>query len=159
MIMKENNLDIREVLHYFALKYEGNVHHIIFAIITKEVIRQSDYDSIIAQDKTDFITLLDEIGEEKLSTMIKPPLVMFYKGNIELMDKLNYKEFKEIEGIRTQTILQVKTINNKIYLDYLILSENVKVLNHLIEKITNLEAIKSLVPIDSQNKSIEISIY
>ena len=84
---------------------------------------------------------------------------MFYKGNIELMDKLNYKEFKEIEGIRTQTILQVKTINNKIYLDYLILSENVKVLNHLIEKITNLEAIKSLVPIDSQNKSIEISIY
>ena len=91
--------------------------------------------------------------------MIKPPLVMFYKGNIELMDKLNYKEFKEIEGIRTQTILQVKTINNKIYLDYLILSENVKVLNHLIEKITNLEAIKSLVPIDSQNKSIEISIY
>ena len=157
--MKENNLDIREVLHYFALKYEGNINHMLFALVTKEIIKQNDYDNLIAQDKTDFITLLDEISEEKLSTMVKPPLVMFYKGNIELMDKLNYKEFKEIEGIRTQTILQVKTVNNKIYLDYLILSEDVKVLNHLIEKITNLEAIKSLVPIDSQNKSIEISIY
>lgn len=157
--MKENNLDIREVLHYFALKYEENINHMLFALVTKEIIKQNDYDNLIAQDKTDFITLLDEISEEKLSTMVKPPLVMFYKGNIELMDKLNYKEFKEIEGIRTQTILQVKTVNNKIYLDYLILSEDVKVLNHLIEKITNLEAIKSLVPIDSQNKSIEISIY
>lgn len=82
-------MESREILLYLALKYEGNWNMMYQAIYDKE---QPDDETIIKRVKKfeePYITLLDENFPEHLKRICKPPFVLFYKGDISLLQKFD----------------------------------------------------------------------
>ena len=75
----------REILLYLALKYEGDWEKMFHAVETKERVDKELALKLLAQDVGDYITLVDPGYPECLHRACKPPLVLFYRGNIDLI--------------------------------------------------------------------------
>lgn len=71
---------MRNQILYYAIKYSGDYHKIKNALIKKEY-----YKKIKCKDK--FITIVDKNYPKKLKMLKKPPLIIFYKGDIRLLNK------------------------------------------------------------------------
>lgn len=78
----------REVLLYFALKYEGDYDLILEAIRKKIKIEEDDYKIRLNEFKGNYITILDDIYPERFKRIYRPPIVLFYHGDISLLNKL-----------------------------------------------------------------------
>jgi len=76
----------RQVLIYLSLKYEGNWDKIYNAIKTKEDIDSNEIGKIVISNA---ITIVDDNYPQGLKTQYKPPFVLFYKGNKEILDRKN----------------------------------------------------------------------
>lgn len=72
---------MREQLLYYAIIYGGEWHRVKKAIETKEAWERISY-----QGK--YLTILDEAYPPKLHLLKYPPWVIFYEGNISLLDQL-----------------------------------------------------------------------
>ena len=86
--MFEQFYDSRILLIYLAIKYEGNCEKMIFALETRDIAIPYEkalkaYQSL----KCRAITILDYDYPRKLLQMRCPPLVLFYYGDISLLDK------------------------------------------------------------------------
>ncbi|PYF43687.1 DNA-processing protein DprA [Metamycoplasma alkalescens] len=84
---------MNEILLYFAYKYKGNWNNIYKAIKNKEIINDENYNLVleeIKKDNPEFFTILEEKYPKQLIASNKPPFVLFYKGNINIL-----KEAKE----------------------------------------------------------------
>ncbi|HKM02523.1 MAG TPA: DNA-processing protein DprA [Bacilli bacterium] len=79
----------RDVLLYFALKYEGKYDLIMSAVRNKLKIDEQDYNFVTANFKGDFITIVDENYPEEFKCIYRPPLVVFYKGDLSLLNDLS----------------------------------------------------------------------
>ena len=79
-------MDKRYVLLYYAVKHTGDFETMVAAIKTKEEINKEELNLFIDRYEGRFITILDEKYPQKLSELYRPPLVLFYKGNIDLLD-------------------------------------------------------------------------
>lgn len=79
----------REVLLYFALKYEGQYEQILSSIRNKEQIDESDYVFITQNFKGQYVTIVDSEYPEEFKKVYRPPLVLFYKGDVELLNDLS----------------------------------------------------------------------
>ena len=71
----------REQLLFYALKYKGNYNLITQAILKNETWEKQD-DTI-----THYLTILDENYPFPLLNLRNPPFVLFYKGDISLINK------------------------------------------------------------------------
>lgn len=71
-------MEARNILIYLAIKYGGNYDAIYQAIVEKE-------DPIPCPIPADVLTILDEGYPDYLKYMLKPPLVLFYRGDISLI--------------------------------------------------------------------------
>ena len=80
-------MDIRDVLIYFAIKYEGDYDLISSAIRKKERIEQVLIDEALSKLKCNVITFLDENYPIYLKQIYKPPFVLFYYGDISILNK------------------------------------------------------------------------
>lgn len=69
----------RETLLQLALLYEGDTRKIIGAI------QQNKFPETEIEYKGDYITILDEVYPEVLKKSYMPPLVLFYEGDISLL--------------------------------------------------------------------------
>lgn len=78
---------MRKILLYFAIKYEGNYNLIYNAIKKKEKVSNEDINKITNIDKYNYITILDSEYPQKLKTIANPPFVLFYFGDISLLNK------------------------------------------------------------------------
>jgi len=74
-----------KVLLYFALKYEGNWEKIYNALDRKEKIRQENLDQVEKQINCAYLTIINPLYPESLKNSYKPPFVLFYRGEIELL--------------------------------------------------------------------------
>lgn len=79
--MKKLNRD--EIL-YYALKYNGNYQKMIQAIIKKESI-DYDYLNWMKPKVGNFLTIKDDDYPESLRIIRNQPLIIFYKGNLDLL--------------------------------------------------------------------------
>lgn len=80
-------MNAREILIHFALKYNGEWDKIYNAIQSKEEISEVEQNELVAKlgnQKT--ITILDENYPEKLKQSYRPPFVLFYKGDLSLLN-------------------------------------------------------------------------
>jgi len=77
---------VRDVILYFALKYKGDWNLIYKAIKDLEDIDVDEYDDLKKKLKANFITILDNEYPEKLKNISRPPYVLFYYGNIDLLN-------------------------------------------------------------------------
>lgn len=83
------NKKARDVLLYFASKYEGNYHAIINALRSKEPVDDALFNKYKEDwEKVDTITIIDEDYPALFKTVNNPPIVLFLKGNKELLFNL-----------------------------------------------------------------------
>lgn len=76
---------MREVLLYFALKYNGEFTDILNALKCKEKVNEELKEELFRKLKCNFITILDEEYPKELKEVPAPPFVIFYYGNIDLL--------------------------------------------------------------------------
>lgn len=107
---------MREVLLYFALKYNGEFADILEALKRKEKVNQELKEELFSKLNCNYITVLDDNYPEELKEVAMPPFVLFYYGNIELL------QMKKVAFIGTahyseesalSTIKFVKNLVNK----------------------------------------------
>ncbi len=80
---------MRDVLGYFAYKYNGDGAKILEAIERKEPVTKEQIQSMYKKLDYDFFTVVDENYPEMLKLVNNPPIVMFYKGDIGLINEDN----------------------------------------------------------------------
>ena len=78
------------ILTYFALKYKGDFISIYNALKNKEIVDPNEIDQLekkISTGELKMITILDEEYPNSLKIIANPPFVLFYQGNISLIEK------------------------------------------------------------------------
>ena len=77
---------MRKVIIYLTIKYKGDWQDIYNAIKRKEK-PDSDFEEIINKVNDNVITILDKDYPKVFSSLLRPPFVIFYKGDISLLSK------------------------------------------------------------------------
>src|SRR5690554_5990071 len=86
----------RDILLYFATKYEGDYHQIISALRNKEKVDEEAYDQYKNEwDKVETLTIIDNDYPDIFKTINNPPIVLFMRGDTTLL----YKPEKSIAVI------------------------------------------------------------
>ena len=78
-------MQAREMLLQLVLLYEGDWDNVYRELVNK------DYPDTKIEYKGDYITIMDEDYPETLKQSYKPPFVLFYEGNINLLKDKNPK--------------------------------------------------------------------
>ena len=81
------NYDGRYLLIHFAVKYQGNYDKIYMALITNEDVPFEEALKTYQSLKCKVITILDYDYPTKLKQTFRPPFVLFYYGDISLLDQ------------------------------------------------------------------------
>ena len=76
----------RDILIYLAMKYKGNWDDIYGAIKRKEPIDDMAFTDLLATLKANTITIIDKNYPDHLKQAHKPPFVLFYYGDLSLLD-------------------------------------------------------------------------
>ena len=85
-------MDSREILLYYSIKYHGDWDKIREAIEKKEDLDLKEVKKVVSQNQSEYITILDsEKYPESLKESYKPPFVLFYQGDISLLNDKNNK--------------------------------------------------------------------
>jgi DNA processing protein len=71
---------MREKILYYAIHYNGNWHKIANAMHNQEPWKKLTYQG-------DYITYEDEMYPKQLKQLEQPPWILFYQGNIQLLEK------------------------------------------------------------------------
>ena len=85
--------DSRKILIYFAVKYDGDYSSIVTALHNHEDLEvpPEEVEKVCDSVKSKTITILDYDYPRKLKYAFHPPLVLFYYGDISLIDDKNHK--------------------------------------------------------------------
>ena len=75
----------QNILAYLAIKYDGDWNKIYNAIKFKEVISAADIEQVLSECTTKYITILDDDYPSEFKNVYRPPIVLFYKGDIEIL--------------------------------------------------------------------------
>ena len=75
----------RDYLLYFVLKNKGNWQEIYKEISSRTSPTDDEYESVVGTFNQKFITILDKEYPESLKQGYKPPFVLFYQGNLNLL--------------------------------------------------------------------------
>ncbi|WGI36291.1 DNA-processing protein DprA [Mesomycoplasma lagogenitalium] len=78
------------ILIYFAIKYHGNFADILDALKRQEKISNEEISNLEEQIKTkkiNAVTIMDELYPQEFKNLAKPPFVIFYKGNLNLLNQ------------------------------------------------------------------------
>ncbi|MDE5767737.1 MAG: hypothetical protein K2H56_04310 [Malacoplasma sp.] len=82
---------MRNVLLYFAIKHNGDWEKIYDSISNKEMISDAICLETKNSIKKNWLTILDDNYPEELKKILKPPFILFYEGNVKLLNKSNLK--------------------------------------------------------------------
>lgn len=99
----------KDVLLYFALKFEGDYDRILEAIRTKQKIDEEDYKKVVSQFNGHYFTILDDCYPERFKRIYRPPLVIFYVGDVSLLNKL--EDTISVVGTRQPSEYGIKMTN------------------------------------------------
>ena len=82
-------MEMRDILLYLTLKHQGNWEKIYNDIASKTFYNDKDINETVENFKGNFITIVDKEYPTKLKNTWKPPFVLFYEGDINLIKKDN----------------------------------------------------------------------
>ena len=86
------NYDGRYLLIHFAVKYQGNYDKIYMALITNEDVPFEEALKTYQSLKCKVITILDYDYPTELKQTCRPPFVLFYYGDISLLDHVQLRK-------------------------------------------------------------------
>lgn len=70
----------RAQIYYYAVKYQGDYRQMVLAIGVDEPYQQLKENEL-------FITIVDECYPQALRLLTQPPLIIFYRGRLELLNQ------------------------------------------------------------------------
>ena len=88
----------KELLLYLVCKHNGDWVRVYNAIRSKEKVNPDEVVEFASNFKEKFITVVDESYPEPLRNCCKPPFLLFYKGNINLIS--SFKKCVTVVGSR-----------------------------------------------------------
>ncbi len=80
---------MEEILVYLSVVHGGDWNKIYKDILDKKSVDKNDVDEVISSLKFKYITLLDSRYPSCLKSIFKPPFVLFYEGDISLINDTN----------------------------------------------------------------------
>lgn len=122
---------MEEILVYFSLKYQGDFMKILEALQKKEIVTKEERKKALESVECCYTTIISEDYPYALQDIKCPPFVLFYKGNLELLnnDLVNIVGTKKNDEYGKKiTQLVVKTLVEN---DVTLIEEN----NQGIEKV------------------------
>lgn len=154
-------MEMRDVLGYFAYKYNGDSTKIMSAIENKEPVTNEQIKELHEKINYEFFTVVDDNYPEILKNVDNPPIVMFYKGNIGLINEDNDIIAKQsYDGIRMLHAYQTDFTNKGIEMHCVMACECHDDMDMLINKMEQAhETLQKLLSIrnglERKEKSIE----
>lgn len=140
---------MNDTLLYFAMKYQGDFEKMLNALQIKEQPNLTKMIEYKNQIRHKYATIISSNYPEYFKTVNCPPIVLFYKGNINLVDELSPVKLSVLEsGKRFGLTLDLITQNDHIAFDYVICAENQDELDKLIERVE-----KQNLPLKDYSKS------
>ena len=140
-------MDSRKILCALAIKFDGDWFKIFDFLQTGEVIEDKEVETLCAKNKFKYITLLDIEYPEYLKRCFRPPFVLFYDGDISLLN--NIEKNLGVVGSRETTEFYI----SKTYEIITKLKKNIVIVSGLAKGI---DAIAHKAALNSNKKTIGI---
>ena len=80
---------MKKILVYLSIKYKGKWEDIYKAIAEKQKVDLDEAEEKIKKLDCNYLTILDENYPQEFKTIEKPPFVIFYRGDINLLNSKN----------------------------------------------------------------------
>ena len=122
----------RDMLVAMAIYYQGDWKALVKAISKKEYLPVEEARRLIRENKSKAITMLDQEYPSYLKEFYMPPLVLFYYGDISLLN--DYKKNLGVVGTRSPTEVGANITNEivkDLAKDYVIVSGMAKGIDRL----------------------------
>lgn len=139
---------MEEILVYLSIIHNGDWNKIYKDILDKKPINKELIKDVLKDIDSNYITLLDKNYPISLKSIFKPPFVLFYKGNIELLNSNNKKI--AVIGSRENTNYG-KNMTQKICKD--LINENIIIVSGLAKGI---DSIAHQCCIENSGKTIAV---
>ena len=122
--MTKEEMKIRNVLIYFAIKYRGEWNKIHQAVENKEKYDEKTINKELEKINCNVVTILDEDYPKQFRQIYNPPYVLFYYGDLDI---INSERILGVVGSRNNSIYG-ELVTNKIIND---LSEDIVIVSGL----------------------------
>lgn len=167
---------MKEIMLYFSLIYNGDWNKIKDSLTSSLSVDKSKLEKLLIKLDANYITILDEEYPESLKNSIKPPFVIFYKGNIKNLNKNIYSlyfnttiDIKDKNNIRVYLKRRFLDSYSMIPLNYRNITEIIKIHKKILEdkviflsasglKCSRIPSIESMInKIDSNSNNLIIT--
>ncbi len=81
--------EMKEIINYFAFEKKGNWDKMYEAIQNKERVATEKIEDFWNIEKNNYISIVDDDYPENFKKIYMPPLILYYAGNKEIMQKRN----------------------------------------------------------------------
>lgn len=115
---------MEDTLLYFAMRYDGDFKKMLYALQTKEQTDPQKLEEYKKDVRHKYVTFISHHYPEYCKGVNCPPIVLFYKGNLKLIDEDLPMEYSVLESGKRfmSTVYPIKQ-NGKVVFDYIIASE------------------------------------
>jgi len=127
-------LTMREILLFFSLKYDGDWEKIKDALARKEIVNEDEGKELVSKVKCNTLTFIDSNYPDCLKQAYRPPFVLFYEGNIDL---LNSRKKLGIIGSRENSDYG-EEVSNKIIDDLASKEKNITIISGMAKGIDSI---------------------
>lgn len=112
---------MEEVLLYFVMKYDGDFKKMFEALQIKEKTDPQKLEEYKKDVRHKYVTLVSHHYPEYFKTVECPLIVLFYKGNLKLIDEGLPMEYSVLEsGKRFISTVNLIKQNGKVVFDYIV---------------------------------------
>lgn len=107
---------------YFSLKYEGDFQKIYEALMHKEQVDEKLKSELMEKLKCKYVTIFSEDYPEMLKQINCPPFVLYYYGNLKLLDTVTVAVEGTVNPTDYGKIVTEKVVNELISKNYTVVS-------------------------------------
>lgn len=93
----------RNILIYIAIKYQSDYDKMLDHITKHKDCNHDEVEKTVASLKCNVLTILDDEYPDYLKKIVRPPLVLFYQGDLSLIRGDNHERSLAIAGSRSYT--------------------------------------------------------
>jgi len=103
----------RDIIVYLAVKYQGDWNAIYDAIKRKELVDEQLVLDTVSKIKSKYTTIVDQDYPESLKKIYKPPFVLFYNGNLYILNnRFNLGIFCGVKPTKYTIDMTKSVVNN-----------------------------------------------
>jgi DNA processing protein len=103
----------KDIIVYLAVKYQGNWNAIYDAIKRKELVDEQLVLDTVSKIKSKYVAIIDQDYPEPLKKIYKPPFVLFYNGNLNLLsNRFNLGIFCGVKPTKYTIDMTKSVVNN-----------------------------------------------